>query len=446
MNVLLLGGGGRESALAYKLSRSPYLNQLLIVGGNPSMSTTGTLVSSQEVLGSDEPLCWQSPDHIKRLAQWSTEAQVDLVVSGPEAPICANLEGAMSQEDIACFAPTQILSQLESSKKYAKQLMNKSRIPTAPYTIATSFHQAYEQALDILKSHQGVVLKADGLAGGKGVFVCQNEADVGRGIKQLEDSMSHACKTILCEHVLTGYECSYFAFVSGPAVIPMGFVRDYKRLYDDDKGPNTGGMGAHTALTHLPDDAEQQVFDQILEPLLTTLKHQNLSYTGFLYIGLMWTDKGPYVLEFNVRIGDPECQVLAVADSSDWLDSIMTILCASSHVSPLNLIKHAHPLAPTLAVVCTCDRYPISSDQSTTSYPLPNWLWDRHENESFWTFAAAVKKSAPQTYHTQHGRVLTLVAQADTIAHCRDICNRKVQSLMQSWPVLHARTDIGVDP
>lgn len=464
MKLLLIGGGGRESALAYKLSRSPLMGELLIYGGNPAMSAFGSLISPDQIdatgqLASQPPY---APSSLDQIAQWCHAQHIDLVISGPEAPICADLTGRLARHQIPCFAPNLVLSQLESSKQYAKQLMLRGQIPTAACEYATSPAMAHQLALRLLKSSGGVVLKADGLAGGKGVFVCKSTPEVDAALHQLQSTMRAAASTLLCEQLLVGHECSYFAMIGGSAVIPMGFVRDYKRLLDHDEGPNTGGMGAHTALTHLPHDAEAQVHAKILEPLLHTLQQQELQYTGFLYIGLMWTASGPQVLEYNIRLGDPECQILALADTSDWLEAIAQVNAQArqptSAQTTMQLLREPAALAPTLGVVCASANYPWLQEPASPQ-PLPDTLWQPreqpHQCAIFGAAIAPATSSGDETdslsahqgqYAATQGRVLTVVATADDLSTCRQRCYAEIHQLKTHWPDMQYRTDIGLNP
>ena len=462
MNILLIGGGGRESALAYKLTRSPLLTKLMIYNGNPSMARFGSLVDSTTVDPTGE-LATQpayAPASLIKLAEWSASQNIDLVISGPEAPICADIRGYMNKVGVLCFAPNLELSQLESSKQYAKQLMNRAGIPTATCHYATSYAQAQQHAYTQLKSTGGTVIKANGLASGKGVFVCHNQAEIDASLLKLQSIMGQASRTLLCEEVLSGYECSYFAMVNGTTIIPMGFVRDYKRLLNDDQGPNTGGMGAHTTLSHLPHDAEAQVHEKIMEPLLHTIQHQGSSYTGFLYIGLMWTEQGPYVLEYNIRLGDPECQVLTIADSTDWLESIIQIHETSHPQSPSNMtiLREPPELSPTLGVVCASSNYPWLN-ATVPPQPLPDSLWSLPTQPTeCWSFGAALTQAPqlsthdqptpkpPHQFYATQGRILTLVATAPNLNDCRTICYQHAAKLKQHWHDIQFRTDIGLNP
>lgn len=469
MKILLIGGGGRESALAYKLSRSPLISELMIYGGNPAMAAYGSLVSPDQIDATGqlatEPL--YATSSLTKVAQWCHDQPIDLVISGPEAPICADLKGELARHQIPCFAPNLVLSQLESSKQYAKELMLRSHIPTAACDYATSPAAAHQLANRLLKASGGVVLKADGLAGGKGVFVCKSGAEVESALHQLQATMGKAASTLLCEQLLVGHECSYFAMIGGSAVIPMGFVRDYKRLLDQDQGPNTGGMGAHTALTHLPHDAEAQVHAKILEPLLHSLRQQDLQYTGFLYIGLMWTEEGPHVLEYNIRLGDPECQILALADSSDWLEAIAQVnVHATKTAAPqatMQLLREPAPLAPTLGVVCASANYPWLQ-KPVSPHPLPDTLWQQAElPHQCQVFGAAITRTEahfpaagpgagrnrtrePSQYAASQGRVLTVVATAADLHTCRQRCYDQIHQLKTHWPDMQYRTDIGLHP
>ncbi|MCY4380429.1 MAG: phosphoribosylamine--glycine ligase [Proteobacteria bacterium] len=443
VNVLLVGGGARESALAYKMSQSSYLSTLYLVGCNPTASGYGQVVSWPSVLdgsgfNTEEKFDGSRQNHLKILAGWCKSHAIDLVVSGPEAPICAGLSDILAQQDIPCFAPSAHLSQLEGSKTFAKQLMIEAGIPTARFSLAHAFDEARQLAVShFIRRHQGVVIKADGLAGGKGVFVCHTEKDVSEALERLSQSMAKACPVLLCEDLLHGEECSYFAMISGDTIIPMGFVRDYKRLRDGDLGPNTGGMGAYTPLPWLEQNTtnpESMVISQVIQPLIKTLKQKNLSYTGFLYVGLMWTESGPQVLEFNIRLGDPEAQVLALADQRDWLGCMRDVM--SGHGQP------SANLRPTVGVVMTSPHYPWNHEVSTPCL-LPQEVWQSDGKTR--VFGAAVRESS-DGFYAKEGRILTIVSQGQTLAESRESCYRRAQFIKSYWPNSHMRTDIAELP
>ena len=449
MKVLLVGGGGRESALAYKLSQSPLLTKLFIVGGNPAMERYGTLLTPQDFTQDGAgSFSLNDKKSLTELARWSKENSVELVISGPEAPICAGLTAAMAASGVRCFAPEPHLAQLESSKEFAKQILTEAAIPTASYRVAFSPEEAKKIAFEYAHTRGGVVVKADGLAGGKGVFVCHDIYEATKALSTLYGSMSHATKSVVIEEMLNGEECSYFALISGKNIIPMGFVRDYKRLFDKDKGPNTGGMGAYAPVNWLPQDAEARVIHHVLNPLLHYLGSAGHHYEGFLYVGIMWTDDGPSVLEFNIRLGDPECQVLALADPRDWLSCIMEITESRQQPQPksLTLLRPPAIITPTVGLVCASDNYPWYTKPSP-SHLLPEAVWAESSTvfagngASTMVFGGAVH-STSEGLHSGKGRILTIVSSGKNHSQCRAVCYQKAEKIKEYWPSVYYRHDI----
>lgn len=449
MKVLLVGGGGRECALAYKLSQSPLLTKLFIIGGNPAMQPYGSLLTPQDITPHDaDSFSLNTNKSLMELARWSKENSVDMVISGPEAPICAGLSEVMAASGVKCFAPEPHLAQLESSKAFAKQILTDSAIPTASYRVAFSPEEAKKIALEFTSNHGGVVIKADGLAGGKGVFVCHDIYEATKSLSTLYSSMSHATRSVVIEEMLTGEECSYFALISGKNIIPMGFVRDYKRLLNNDKGPNTGGMGAYSPVNWLPQDAEARVMHHILEPLLHCLASSEHHYEGFLYVGLMWTGDGPRVLEFNIRLGDPECQVLALADARDWLSCIMEVTESRQQPQPksLTLLRPPAIITPAVGLVCASDNYPWYT-KTSPSHLLPEAVWAESSGllaasrTNTRVFGGAVQ-STSEGLHSAKGRVLTIVSSGKNHRECRAACYHKAEKIQEHWPSVYFRHDI----
>jgi len=306
MKILLVGGGGREHAIAWKLSQSKKLKQLYIAPGNPGTAEVGTNVAIA--------------DHdLDSLTAFAKEKRIDLVIVGPEEPLAAGLVDRLQAEGIRAFGPTQEAARLEADKAFAKQIMRANSIPTAEARIFTNFEDA---KLYIASRDEPVVVKAAGLARGKGVFVCDDPAE---GILAAEKLMvdkifGPAGSTIVVEDKLLGEEVSILAFVDGRTIYVMESAQDHKPIGDGDTGPNTGGMGAYSPAPIVSEQMMDQIVREILVPVVDGMNRNETPYKGVLYAGLMITPGGPRVLEFNVRFGDPEAQPILMRMKSDLLD------------------------------------------------------------------------------------------------------------------------------
>ncbi|MBM4252178.1 MAG: phosphoribosylamine--glycine ligase [Deltaproteobacteria bacterium] len=434
MRVLLIGKGGREHAIAWKISQSELLSKLYLWPGNPGMAA----------LGDSLPI--SASADFATLIVAAKQAQIDLVVSGPEAPLSEGLADAFAASGIPTFGPVQAVAQLESSKEFAKQMMAKAEIPTAAYRVAHNEAECRQYALDTLESSGGVVLKASGLAAGKGVFVCRDALDVTNGLERLYHSdMKDAAASVVIEEVLLGRECSYFCFLGEAGPLSLGFAVDYKRLNDGDEGPNTGGMGCYAPVPWLPEDAAARVQEAVVQPLLKALKKEGLSYQGCLYVGLMWSPtKGPQVVEFNVRLGDPEAQVLALYDDRDWLAWMAASCGLNAGVKKLTA-SAMHPVGQTraVAVVMAAASYPYGNDPGMMA-SLPEAAFANPPESSVMTFAANVTKKVDGVCVTSTGRVLTVCARASTFAAARKLAYARVDELAQIWGGARWRRDIAL--
>lgn len=375
---------------------------------------------------------------------------IDLVVSGPEAPLSNGMADALLSRGLAVYGPEQAAARLESSKEFAKDVMSRAGIPTAAYVNVTSEAACRHEALVMLQEKGGVVLKASGLAAGKGVFVCKTLSEVENGLNYLyHTDMATAAGTVVLEEILLGRECSYFTCIGEGGATGLGFAVDFKRLNNDDQGPNTGGMGCYAPAPWLPADAEAQVEAQVVEPLLKTLAQDGLNYCGWLYVGLMWhPTKGPQVIEFNVRLGDPEAQVLALYDERDWLPVVAAKAGLKVPAEALRVatapLKHQER---AVCVVMASGSYPYGKDPGVTG-ELPLMAFaspaDTAARGAAKVFAASVTKSSSglNQIATGAGRVFSVVARGPTFAAARDRVYQKVQDIDQSWQGARYRTDI----
>lgn len=308
MNILLIGSGGREHALAWKLAQSPSLGKFYATPGNPGIAQHCDLVTLDIT------------DH-GEVILFCGEHDIDLVVVGPEAPLVDGLAESLRIAEIFVFGPDKAAAQLEGSKGFTKDLCARANIPTAGYVRATS-------AADALKALDGfsipVVIKADGLAAGKGVIIAETRDEAEAAITDMFDgSFGEAGAEVVIEEFLTGEEASFFAITDGGNVVPFGSAQDHKRVGEGDTGPNTGGMGAYSPAPVLTAALQKQVMEQIIQPTVDTLAAEGTPYSGVLFAGLMLTESGPQLIEYNARFGDPECQVLMMRLKDDLAKLMM---------------------------------------------------------------------------------------------------------------------------
>lgn len=424
MRVLLIGSGGREHALAWKLKRSPECRALFVWPGNAATNRVAT------ALGLAPNTSYE------KVADAAVAFGVDIVVVGPEGPLSDGITDVMLKKGLKVFGPTQAAAQLESSKVFAKRMMMEASIPTAAYEIVASREECLAAAMRILSRDGGVVLKANGLAGGKGVFVCHNEQHVMDGVERLySQGMKSAAGQVIVEEILLGREVSYFCLVGSGKITRIGFAVDHKRLLAGDKGPNTGGMGCYTPVPWLPGDAGDQVDARIVIPLLEALERNETSYTGCLYVGLMWSDKGPSVVEFNVRFGDPEAQVLALSDQTDWLP----LIAAKLGLKLKRSVQAASP-KPVMGYVLASSGYPFG-EVADVDGVLP-WHVIEGQSDGSAVFAASVHQ-ADGGVRTGSGRVFLVAGVGRTFNAAKSKALARVEKLRGFWPEAQWRSDIG---
>ncbi len=305
MKVLVVGGGGREHALCWKLRQSPLLGELFCAPGNPGIAQLATPV----------PI---APEEVAKLADFATDLKIDLTVVGPELPLSLGLADELVSRGLAVFGPRRAAAEIESSKVFAKLFMERHGIPTAAFALV---HDAAEARAAARRFGLPVVLKADGLASGKGVFVAQDEAEVEEAVRALfeERRFGASAERVVVEECLTGEEVSFMALADGEHVLPLATAKDYKRIGEGDSGPNTGGMGSHSPAGVLAAEAAAEVVERVIQPAVAGLAAEGRPFVGVIYAGLMMTAAGPRVLEFNARFGDPEAQVLLLRLEDDLL-------------------------------------------------------------------------------------------------------------------------------
>jgi phosphoribosylamine---glycine ligase len=302
LNILLIGSGGREHALAWKLAGSPSCDKLYACPGNPGIAEEAEIVAL-------------NPDDHAAVIDFCTEKAIDLVVCGPEAPLVAGLGDALRAAGLAVFGPNKAPAQLEGSKGFTKELCSVAGIPTAGYA---RYDSKADATAGLASFKPPYVIKADGLAAGKGVIIAETHEDA---LAALEDmfggGFGDAGASVVIEDFMTGEEASFFALTDGKDVVAFGSAQDHKRVGDGDTGPNTGGMGAYSPAPVLTPELEAEVMERIIRPTVATLADRGTPYSGVLFAGLMLTDEGPKLIEYNARFGDPECQVLMTRYTGD---------------------------------------------------------------------------------------------------------------------------------
>lgn len=305
MRVLVIGSGGREAAITYTLNKSSKVDELYCLPGNPGMGEIATLID-----GSVEDL-----DFILKTVE---DLKIDFTVIGPEVPLCMGLADLLESHGHKVFGPTKVAATLEGSKAFSKDFMKRHNIPTAEYVEIDD----YKKAVESLKRFKyPLVIKADGLAAGKGVVICEDEEMALKTLKEfmLDGALNNAGSKLVIEEFLKGFECSLLCFTDGETIIPMPTVKDHKQIHDNNKGPNTGGMGTVSPNPFMP-NFDDEMLDSILKPFIKGLKEDEIDYRGVIFIGLMIDNNKAKVLEFNVRFGDPETQSIMLRLESDLFD------------------------------------------------------------------------------------------------------------------------------
>ncbi|HVT89807.1 MAG TPA: phosphoribosylamine--glycine ligase [Tepidisphaeraceae bacterium] len=416
MKVLLIGNGGREHALAWKLASSPRVTALYAAPGNPGIAQMADLVPIGVL-------------DFEKIEKFITQNKIELVVIGPEDPLAAGLADRITAMGVKVFGPSRLAAQLEADKWFAKELMRHQAVPTAE---ARAFVDA-DAAEEYVKTRGAVVVKAAGLAKGKGVSVCYRTADALLAIERImrNKAFGDAGERVVIEEMLTGPECSVLAFVDRKNIYVMETAQDHKPIDDGDTGPMTGGMGAYSPTPAVSDVLLRQIERDILVPVLDGLSREGIEYKGILYAGLMMTAAGPRVLEFNCRFGDPETQPLMMRLKSDLLEVMLAVADGK-----LDQIELQWDPRPALCVVASSKGYPGSYP---TGVPISG-LDDADSIPDVKVFHSGTARRDNQIV-TDGGRVLAVTALGDTIA---DAQKRAYQAMGKiHFDGMHFRKDIG---
>lgn len=415
MKVCVIGSGGREHALAWRLSISPSVTKVYAIPGSAAMSDCAELVG----------IDWEQSDHLIRFLK---DNQVDLVVVGPEAPLVAGLADVLNKAGIPVFGPSKAAAQLEGSKVFAKDLMKKYNIPTAAYGV---FHKVDEAKEFIAQTGAPIVVKADGLAAGKGVVVAMTTEEANAAVEDMlsGNRFGDAGSTVVIEEFMEGEEASLLAFVDGKTVVPMIASQDHKRIFDGDKGPNTGGMGTYAPAPVLTDALRDEAMKTILEPMVEAMQKEGMPYVGCLYAGLMITLQGPKVVEFNARFGDPETQVVLPLLDSD-LGQIM-MACATGTLTT-DMVKWKDSSAA--CVILASKGYPETASKGDIIYG------DIKQYDTTIVFHSGTKLVGDE-YVTNGGRVLGVVGLGKDLRTALDRAYGRIEHI--DFEGMQYRTDIG---
>jgi len=412
VNVLVIGSGGREHAIGWKLGQSDNVNTVFHAPGNG-----GTL--------NNVPI---SADNLAELAKFASENNCFTVV-GPEAPLAMGIVDMFNEMGLKIFGPTKKAAQLESSKIWAKQFLKRNNIPTAAFEV---FNDAVKAKEYVNQIEYNVVIKADGLASGKGVIVCDSKAEAEKSIDMMlvDKKFGDAGNNIIIEERIDGIEASYIALSDGKIAIPMATSQDHKRIFDNDKGPNTGGMGAYSPTPIIDNDISQKIQEKIIDKTISSLRNEGITFKGFLYAGIMLKDGEPYVLEYNVRMGDPECQPILMRMDSDLFEYLVGSVEGTLENMPLISWKNKS----AVCIVLASKGYPESYPKGEEIFGLGNTFDDAY------IFHAGTKELDKKII-TNGGRVLGVTALGDTleaaIKHAYDVTEKI------SWENKYLRTDIG---
>ncbi len=419
MNILIIGNGGREHAMAWHIAQSNKITKVFVAPGN-----AGTRLENKV-----ENLDISSMD-IPALIKFAQENNCALTLVGPEGPLAAGIVDAFQKEKLPCFGPTQKMAQLESSKTFAKDFLKRHHIPSADYAVFTDA----SAAITYLKNQTQfpIVIKADGLAAGKGVVIAENQEVALETVKQMLDhkKFGDASAQIIIESFLQGEECSFIVMCDGKNVLPFATSQDHKARDDGDKGPNTGGMGAYSPAPLVTEQLFNTIMETVIYPTVNGMAQEGNAYTGFLYAGLMINKKGePYVLEFNCRLGDPETQPILMRLQSDLVE-----LCFAALNGKLDQTHAKWDPRSALGVVLASRDYP---EQPKTGEVITGL--DKTINNAKVFHAGTIYKD--NHVLTNGGRVLCVTALGDTIIDAKQCAYEQVKLI--HWPSCFYRNDIG---
>lgn len=417
MKVLVVGSGGREHALVWKIYQSERVEKIYVAPGNDGMLELAERVAI-------------ASDDIKALADWAEENKIDLTVVGPEKPLVEGIVDEFEARGLKIFGPNKKAARVEGSKVYAKEILNKYKIPTAEYEVFTDPDEALEY---IQQAKYPLVIKAEGLAAGKGVVIATNREKAEAAIAKImeERIFGDAGNRIVVEDFLEGEEVSILVFTDGKHILPLSPARDHKAVFDGDEGPNTGGMGAYSPVPSVTKEVEKEICEKILKPAIKAFQSEGINYKGILYTNLILTGMGPKVLDFNARLGDPESQVILTRLKDDLVDLMEMVVEDRLEEIELEWDERA-----AICVVLASGGYPIAYKTGFKIEGLEGLA--RHDNVLI--FHAGTRKKG-DGFVTAGGRVLGITVLGDGMI---DAINQVYECVNEVYfEDMHYRTDIG---
>jgi len=415
MNLAVIGSGGREHAICYKLKQSPKIKKLICIPGN-----AGTQKIAQNIK--------EDISNFEAIYQIIKAQKIDIVVVGPEHPLVQGIVDYLNEKKIRVFGPGRFASQLEGSKSFMKNLCKKNNIPTANFATFDNINEAHNF---IKKAEVPIVVKADGLAAGKGVSICKSKEEALINTKEILEGKFKSSNKVVLEEYLEGEELSYFAIVDDNSYLFFGSAQDHKKVGERDTGPNTGGMGAYSPTPLLTNELETKIKKKIIEPTLKAMKNLGHPYNGFLYAGLMINKGEPYLIEYNIRMGDPECQVLMMRLETDLLEII-------DHVTrnKINNLKIEWSKKNSITIVLCAKGYPFNYIKDSEIENLSNILMDKNNQ----IFHAGTYEKNNRTY-SSGGRVLNITSSSESLIEARNKSLSNIDKI--NWPDGFCRRDIG---
>jgi len=417
MKVLVVGSGGREHALCWAIAKSPKCEKLYAAPGNAGIADVAECVKVKA-------------EDVDGIVSFAKSEKIDFVVVGPEVPLVEGLVDKLEAAGIKAFGPSKKAAQLEGSKAFMKDLLAKYNIPTAEYGVFDEPDAAKEY---IMKMDGGVVVKADGLAAGKGVIVCHNKNEAFAAIDHImiERAFGDAGDEVLIEAFMPGEEVSFFALVDGTTAVAMGSAQDHKAVHEGDTGPNTGGMGAYSPTPLVDNDMHKKIMETIIQPTIEAMAEEGCPFKGVLFAGLMIDNGVPKVLEYNVRFGDPECQVLMARMNSDVLEALLA--CAEGNLKDA---KITWKKSTAMVVVMAAEGYPGNYIRGTDI----NNLSEAGAIEGVEIFHAGTKLQGKKII-ADGGRVLGVTSLGKSVKEAQDRAYQAVDAIQ--WPQGFCRRDIG---
>ena len=415
MKIAIIGSGGREHAIAATISKSSVINEIVCIPGNAGTSKIATNVEIDI-------------NEFDKLHKFIKENSIDLVVVGPEQPLVNGIVDYLEKFDIKVFGPNRIASQLEGSKIFTKKLCQEYNIPTANFGI---FENKIEAKKFLENSKYPNVIKADNLAAGKGGYICNNKQESVLAVEEIFDGKFGEAKNILIEEFLDGEEMSFFIISDGTTIKSFETAQDHKRVLEGDKGKNTGGMGAYSPSRLINNDLEDKILSKIIKPTLKGLKNLGTEYRGFLYAGLMIVKNEPYLIEYNVRMGDPECQTILPKLKTDFVEILEA--CCNKKLADINI---EWTNKKSLCVVLCSKGYPDNYQKNILINNLENLIL----GENNFIFHAGTKKENDKIYAIG-GRVLNFISLSDNFLEARDEVHQYIKKL--DWNGGFYRRDIG---